>query len=114
MTAMSTRPSPSTLLAEGSEKEKAGILDRVVYRVIVASTELQIELNGRKLARELLDLDTAESFGTIELHEPYHLAHRGSEVGLILVNKDQRRDMPIPNLVRAVVLIAFEKYGSSR
>jgi site-specific DNA recombinase len=93
----------SALLAEGTSKEKTTLINRIVSRIVVASTELRIAIDRPGLVRELLNADAElDEGGEIELREPYQLVRRGSEVRLILASKEQQRSEPVPTVVRAV------------
>jgi site-specific DNA recombinase len=91
------------VLVDGSTMETAGLISRMLSRVVVRESELEIELDKAALQREFLNRDEDPApAGTIALHEPYQFARRGSEVRLILANQDTRKYIPIPSLVRAV------------
>lgn len=96
----------AALLSDSSSKDGRDFLQQVLTRVGVNSDELQIDLNGSTLRKELLGTagpTDEKSSASIELREPLLIARRGSEVRLILSSSEQQLNEPIPSLVRAVV-----------
>jgi site-specific DNA recombinase len=94
----------SAVLSEPGSVEGRQFIKTILARVVVLPTELHIDLSKSVLSQELLGKTTVpiEQDGLIELREPLQIAHRGSEVRLILENGEQQTQDSIPSLVRAV------------
>jgi site-specific DNA recombinase len=90
----------AAVLSEPDSKEGREFIRKILSKVIVLPSELQIDLSKWELGKELLGKSVDES-GLIELREPLRVIRRGSEVRLILENGGQEQEA-IPSLVRAV------------
>ena len=93
----------ATVLREGTGREKTALIIPMISRVVLAQSQLLIELDRAAIVRELLGTDLATDItDPVLLAEPYSIARRGSEVRMILTSKDRSTEEPIPTLVRAV------------
>jgi hypothetical protein len=92
----------TTLLSDGSEQERAGLISRIVSSVVVQSDALRIQISKGGLKAELLGGVSDGCEGSIHLREACQFAKRGNEVRLILASNGHDQCKPVPTLVRTV------------